>query len=313
MIEEDFELAQRLTTEEQGELSIEERSKLFVELMNKRKQHFTKLRMEEIRRKPPTKAQKRNQMVTYFKNMAGYKHTQLKSKSFEEIQMLFENQINWIDSFVPMDSEVEGSKNADTEKESSTKRAAVDKLEEDLETLWKLVKAKHGDTRPEEDYERVLWGGSQSNERIVGFKRLHDDFEVSAAQEASTFEELKHRLSTIPVLSLPDFNKVVLTAMQRRLWDPVIKSAFQDDTLRASFNLRVEKRVWDLGLMKCLDQGYGISLVRNVEDMRQEGNGLFGFQDLCLRQELLEYMGVHDNDASESSQPSWGKMFTSGT
>ncbi|GJZ23018.1 hypothetical protein Tco_0560477, partial [Tanacetum coccineum] len=27
---------------------------------------------------------------------------------------------------------------------------------EDLETLWKLVKAKNGYTRPEEDYERVL-------------------------------------------------------------------------------------------------------------------------------------------------------------
>ncbi|GJT14538.1 hypothetical protein Tco_0861580 [Tanacetum coccineum] len=29
---------------------------------------------------------------------------------------------------------------------------------EDLETLWKLVKAKHENTRLEEDYERVLWG-----------------------------------------------------------------------------------------------------------------------------------------------------------
>ncbi|GJY49341.1 hypothetical protein Tco_0439297 [Tanacetum coccineum] len=29
---------------------------------------------------------------------------------------------------------------------------------EDLETLWKLVKAKHRLTRPEEAYERVLWG-----------------------------------------------------------------------------------------------------------------------------------------------------------
>ncbi|GJY82150.1 leucine-rich receptor-like protein kinase family protein [Tanacetum coccineum] len=28
---------------------------------------------------------------------------------------------------------------------------------EDLETLWKLVKAKHENTRSEEDYERVLW------------------------------------------------------------------------------------------------------------------------------------------------------------
>ncbi|GJX39985.1 hypothetical protein Tco_0254975, partial [Tanacetum coccineum] len=29
---------------------------------------------------------------------------------------------------------------------------------EDLETLWKLVKSKHGSTRPEEGYERLLWG-----------------------------------------------------------------------------------------------------------------------------------------------------------
>ncbi|GJV88237.1 hypothetical protein Tco_1532175, partial [Tanacetum coccineum] len=28
----------------------------------------------------------------------------------------------------------------------------------DLDTLWKLVKAKHGNTRPEDEYERVLWG-----------------------------------------------------------------------------------------------------------------------------------------------------------
>nr|GEY11801.1 retrovirus-related Pol polyprotein from transposon TNT 1-94 [Tanacetum cinerariifolium] len=32
-----------------------------------------------------------------------------------------------------------------------------------------------------------------------------------------------------------------------------------------------------------------------------------------LRQELLEYMDVQDNDASKSSQPSWGEMCTSGT
>ncbi|GJX87157.1 hypothetical protein Tco_0339171 [Tanacetum coccineum] len=29
---------------------------------------------------------------------------------------------------------------------------------EDLENPWKLVKAKHGNTRPKEGYERVLWG-----------------------------------------------------------------------------------------------------------------------------------------------------------
>ncbi|GJV75596.1 hypothetical protein Tco_1507180 [Tanacetum coccineum] len=42
--------------------------------MNRRKKHFAKLRAKEIRRKPPTKAQKRNQMYTYLKNMVGFKH-----------------------------------------------------------------------------------------------------------------------------------------------------------------------------------------------------------------------------------------------
>ncbi|GJU70081.1 hypothetical protein Tco_1256340 [Tanacetum coccineum] len=56
MMEADFELAQRLQTKEQGEITIKERSRLFVELMNKRKKHFAMLRAEEKRRKPPTKA-----------------------------------------------------------------------------------------------------------------------------------------------------------------------------------------------------------------------------------------------------------------
>ncbi|GKB46029.1 hypothetical protein Tco_0896782 [Tanacetum coccineum] len=55
MIEADYKLTQRLQAKEQGELTIEERSRLFVELMDKRKKHFAKLRAEKIRRKPPTK------------------------------------------------------------------------------------------------------------------------------------------------------------------------------------------------------------------------------------------------------------------
>ncbi|GJT90391.1 hypothetical protein Tco_1079236 [Tanacetum coccineum] len=140
MMEADYELAQRLQAEEQGELTIEERSKLFVELINKRTKHFAKLRAEEIRRKPPAKTQKRNQMCTYLKNMANYKHSQLKNKSFEEIQMLFDNAMKWIDSFVPMDSEVvegsksqaEGSKKR-TRKELDEESVKRQKLEDDAE------------------------------------------------------------------------------------------------------------------------------------------------------------------------------------
>ncbi|GKA04949.1 hypothetical protein Tco_0684069 [Tanacetum coccineum] len=61
----DYELAARLQAQEQEELTVEEKSKQFVELMDKRKKHFARLRAEEQRRKPPTKAQKRNQMYSF--------------------------------------------------------------------------------------------------------------------------------------------------------------------------------------------------------------------------------------------------------
>ncbi|GJX20254.1 hypothetical protein Tco_0222931, partial [Tanacetum coccineum] len=38
----------------------------------------------------------------------------------------------------------------------ATKPLGIDR--EDLQTLWKLIKIKHGDTRPEDEHERVLWG-----------------------------------------------------------------------------------------------------------------------------------------------------------
>ncbi|GJX34591.1 hypothetical protein Tco_0246148 [Tanacetum coccineum] len=80
MMDADFQLAQQMQTEEQEQLSIEEKSKLFVELLEKRKKHFAVLRAQEKRNRPLTKAQKRNTMSTYLKNMAGYKHNQLKRK-----------------------------------------------------------------------------------------------------------------------------------------------------------------------------------------------------------------------------------------
>ncbi|GJZ98958.1 hypothetical protein Tco_0671509 [Tanacetum coccineum] len=132
MIDADYELAARLQAQEQEELTVEEKSKLFVELMDKRKKHFARLRAEEQRRKPPTKAQKRNQMCTYLKNMAGFTHSQLKNKSFDEVQKAFDKTMGWIDSFVSMDSEVvKGGKEKDEgsvtrAEESSSKRAGTE-------------------------------------------------------------------------------------------------------------------------------------------------------------------------------------------
>ncbi|GJR76572.1 hypothetical protein Tco_0088937 [Tanacetum coccineum] len=117
-----------MQAEEQEKLSIKEKSKLFVQLLEARKKHFAAIRAKEKRNKPPNKAQKRNTMSTYLKNMARYKHNQLKNKSFDDIQKLFDKAMKRVNTFIDMDTElVEGE---ELEQESSKKK----KLEEDKES-----------------------------------------------------------------------------------------------------------------------------------------------------------------------------------
>ncbi|GKF96447.1 hypothetical protein Tco_0289182 [Tanacetum coccineum] len=64
-------LAERLQSREQEESTIEEKGKLFQQLLEKRRKFIAAKRAEEKRNKPPTKAQQRSIMITYLKNMEG--------------------------------------------------------------------------------------------------------------------------------------------------------------------------------------------------------------------------------------------------
>nr|GFC09972.1 hypothetical protein [Tanacetum cinerariifolium] len=100
-------------------------------------------KLEEVERLARQKEEKDNiALIESWDNTQAMMDADFKEISFEEIQMLFNNTIKWIDSFVPMDTElvkgsekaVEGSEKAvkDSEKaeEGSFKRAA-DKLEQE--------------------------------------------------------------------------------------------------------------------------------------------------------------------------------------
>ncbi|GKE05348.1 hypothetical protein Tco_1397366 [Tanacetum coccineum] len=71
-------------------------------------------------------------MCTYLKNMAGFIHSQLKNKSFDEVQKAFDKTMGWIDSFISMDSEVvKGGKEKDEGsvtrvEESNSKRVGTE-------------------------------------------------------------------------------------------------------------------------------------------------------------------------------------------
>ncbi|GJU17548.1 hypothetical protein Tco_1145514 [Tanacetum coccineum] len=139
MIEADEQLATRVQDEEQELYSIEEKTRLLVEMIAERKRFFAAQRAAEQRSKPPTKTQMRNRMCTYLKNIGGYKHNQLKEKSYEEIQKLFDKTYKQVNSFVPMASD-------DKEKGSEKKAGGSRKKT--------LAKKRAGEKQSVESYKR---------------------------------------------------------------------------------------------------------------------------------------------------------------
>ncbi|GKD82626.1 RNA-directed DNA polymerase, eukaryota [Tanacetum coccineum] len=76
-------------------------------------------------------------MITFLKNMGRFTYNQLKNKSLEEIQKLYEREQKWINDFVPMDSKMvkdSGKKDDDSQKqaESSKKKPRAKHDEESV-------------------------------------------------------------------------------------------------------------------------------------------------------------------------------------
>ncbi|GJZ69593.1 uncharacterized mitochondrial protein-like protein [Tanacetum coccineum] len=143
-IEADHGLAQRLLAKEQEELSIKEKAKLFQQLLEQRRKHFAAKSVEEKRNKPPTQAQQTKIMCTYLKNMKGKKLKDLKNKSFDSIQKMFDKAFKRVNTFVDFRTDlVEGSsKRAGEELEQeSTKKQKVNKDKDiaDLQSLMEVI------------------------------------------------------------------------------------------------------------------------------------------------------------------------------
>ncbi|GKC07177.1 hypothetical protein Tco_0998787 [Tanacetum coccineum] len=79
--------------------------------------HFAAKRAEEKRNRPPIKAQQRSIKCTYLKNIEEWKPKDLKNKSFDFIQKLFDKAMKRVNTFVDMDTELvkESSKKADAD------------------------------------------------------------------------------------------------------------------------------------------------------------------------------------------------------
>nr|GEW48848.1 hypothetical protein [Tanacetum cinerariifolium] len=170
MMDADYELAARLQEEEIGELSIEEKSKLFVQLLDARNKHFASLRAKEKRSKPPTKAQKRNQMCTYLKNMANYKHNQLKNNKLVKCSEKAE----------------EGSEKAT---EGSSKRAAT-------------IKTRFGGNEATKKTQKTLLKQLYENFSATSTKSL--EFIFNRLQKINTHVVVWRNKSDLDIMSIDD-------------------------------------------------------------------------------------------------------------
>nr|GEW81646.1 hypothetical protein [Tanacetum cinerariifolium] len=180
-----------LQAEEQQELTDEENATLFMQLLKKRKKFFATKRVGKMRNKPPTRDQQRKIMYTYLKNMEGKKLKDLKNKSLDSIQKMFDKAFKRVNTFEPISSQLvkeevaidaillaikslkiidwkiykEGNKSyyqiirADGNSKIYMvfNRMLREFDREDLEDLYSLVKVKYRSTRPMEDLDLLLW------------------------------------------------------------------------------------------------------------------------------------------------------------
>ncbi|GJU53606.1 hypothetical protein Tco_1227320 [Tanacetum coccineum] len=183
--------AERPNQKEREELADEEKGKLFMELMEKRRKHFDALKAQEKRNIPPTSTKeskekkdkgseetaKGSRKKMLGRKRAGKQQQQESSKKqkikedkesdeVEEVSEDDEGKKRVIEAFVIVDYKLHkedmlvhyqliradgSSKNKFNDKDLQDRQIR-------LEVLWRIVKAKHNDTRPEDEFERVLWG-----------------------------------------------------------------------------------------------------------------------------------------------------------
>ncbi|GJV53650.1 putative reverse transcriptase domain-containing protein [Tanacetum coccineum] len=97
-------LALRFQEEEREQFTIKERAKFLHDTFAAQRMFLAEQRAAAIRNRPPIRTQLRSQMMTYLKHVGNKKHSDLKNKTFEEIQALYEKVKRLDESFTVIGS-----------------------------------------------------------------------------------------------------------------------------------------------------------------------------------------------------------------
>ncbi|GKC16511.1 hypothetical protein Tco_1013293 [Tanacetum coccineum] len=253
-------LAARLQEEEREQFSIDEKARFLVETITERKRFFAAQRAEQFRNKPPTKTQLRNKMITFLKNMSRFTYNQLKNKSLEEIQKLYEREQKWINDFVLMDSEMvkdSGKKDDDRQKAclDIVPRDYIVINVESLATKYPIVEWKtHILTENMMYYQIIRADVSFKNYKI--FSEMLDDFDRQDVVDL--YRLVKERYETI---SLEGYDKL--------LWGDLItlfESSEEDEIWKGQQDYKlISWRLFDSCRVHVLLMDTGIAIHMMVE------------------------------------------------
>ncbi|GJV34955.1 putative ribonuclease H-like domain-containing protein [Tanacetum coccineum] len=164
-------LAEKIQQEEREQYSIEDRAKFLHDTIAAQRKFLAEQRYAAIRNKPPTISQLRNQMITYLKHVANKKHAELKSKSFEEIQVLYERYKKQDQTFVAI-----GSEEDERAIKKMNEKAVNKEKEQKDESVHEEVKEEEGAKKRKLGTRRKL--KAKRRKYTSGLTREDDDLKI---------------------------------------------------------------------------------------------------------------------------------------
>ncbi|GJX92650.1 hypothetical protein Tco_0347236 [Tanacetum coccineum] len=204
-IEADRLLAEKLQEEEREQFTIEERAKFLHDTIAAQRKFLAQQRSEAIRNRPPTKNQLRNQMMTYLKHVGNFKHSDLKTKKFEEIQALYEKIKRSDEDFIAIGSAederlikemnekgIDSSKNESVKEEDKEEEGTKKRKSGHIKMIARKKPRKLSDDDSDDEHRKCL--------KIVTFEATID----------SEIMEKKSVIARLNKVSSPDGDYLVI-------------------------------------------------------------------------------------------------------
>ncbi|GJX24663.1 hypothetical protein Tco_0230959 [Tanacetum coccineum] len=242
-------LAEKLQEKEREKFTIEERAKLLHDTIAAQRRFLAQQRSEIIRNKLPSRTQLRNQMMTYLKHVGGKKHSDLKTKIFEEIQVLYEKVKRSDENFIAIGSfederlikdlnkKATGIKKDDSIKEESKEEEGTKKRK--LGTRKKMKSRKRrfrqntseDDSEKENDELRLCLTIAPDEDKEVDYEILDKKYPI--IEWKSEYLGIKPQFDKTKHLEEINLNVVIRSNGQKRYFSTLMRvlSIFDRDDL----------------------------------------------------------------------------------